>query len=101
MRCYPLVIVAVAAGYGYWTGSRWFYGTAAIALTAGVSALSVRGYEHLRHHVVGLSQLAWGILCFIVAAAISAWKAGIPQQWRAGRIGSTIPPSQSGTIQRE
>lgn len=101
LQFYPLGIVAIAAGYGYLTNNRWFYGTAGIALTAGLSTLSVRGYEHLRHHVAGLSRLAWGILCFLVAAAISAWKAGIPQQWRVWHVGNNMPQSRSEPIQRE
>ena len=101
VRFYPLAVVVVAAGYGYLTRSRWFYATAAIALTASISAFGVRGYDHLRHHVIGLGYLAWGIVCFALAAAISAWKAGAMQQWLKGRLNRSMPQTESGTVKRE
>ena len=98
---YPLLIVAVAAGYGYLTRSRWFYATAAVALTASVSAFGVRGYDQLRHHIVGLGHLAWGLLCFLIAAAISVWKAGFMQQKLLSRLSRVTPHSTSGPVQNE
>ena len=55
--------------------------------------IGARGYLLVRQWVVGLDRIAWGLASFLVAAAISLWKAGLPQRWRARKRATECEPS--------
>jgi hypothetical protein len=81
VQYYPIVMTAVACGYGLIVGG-WPYFAASAAILSGVLAVyGHRGYLLLRQQVAGLDRIAWGMASFAVAALISLWKAGMLQSW--------------------
>ncbi len=73
---YPWMMVAALTICGYQTGQRWLY---VGALSIGLAWMIAHGgqlYLQLRHQVIGLNQLAWGLLFFVLAALISLLKSG-------------------------
>jgi hypothetical protein len=92
-RVYPLLMAAVAAGYGYACGGLPYYAVSGAILGGALAVLASRGYLLLRQSVAGLDRIAWGLASFLVAAAISLWKAGLPQRWRARRRAASCEPS--------
>ena len=97
LPAYPILLAAVAVGYGLIVGG-WAYFAASGAILAGVLAVfGHRGYLLLRQQVVGLDRIAWGLASFAVAALISLWKAGVPQRWKAkGRPANAEPRPAPG-----
>ena len=77
---YPPAVAAVLAAWGYLAGLRGLYAGAALSGALWTAAHSGRLYLQLRHQVVGLNQLAWGLLFFLLAALISLVKAGFWQR---------------------
>ncbi len=91
---YPLAAAAVAAGYGYAFGGVPFYLASGAILGAVLAVLGSRGYLLLRLRVAGLDRIAWGLASFLVAAAVSLRKAGLPRRWfpRPEPPGVEAPP---------
>jgi hypothetical protein len=81
IRAYPLVLGVVAGAYGWFLHSRTYLTVAAASLLGGVAVFAWQGYGVLRRFVIGLDQIAWGLLSFLVAAVISLWKAGALHAW--------------------
>src|SRR5262249_37436393 len=74
---YPLVIAAWAGGFGVVVRDRLYFGGAGISLAAWLVHSGINLYDQLRKVVVGLDQIAWGMLFFLLATAISLRKAGL------------------------
>lgn len=81
---YPLALGAIAWIYGSVLKVRGYMAAAAADLAVWILALGWQAYGSLRPFIAGLSQLAWGLACFVLAALISFAKAGILQTWLAG-----------------
>ena len=79
---YPLIIAAVAAVYGAIGGGWIFFAITALILSGAGVVFGSKGYLLLRRHVAGLDRISIGLASFLVATAISLWKAGVPQRWR-------------------
>jgi hypothetical protein len=92
-RVYPLLMAAVAAGYGYACGGRPYYLVSGAILGGVLAVMGSRGYLLVRQRVVGLDRIAWGLASFLVAAAISLWKAGLPKRWWARWRATRCEPS--------
>lgn len=84
-RFYPVAVGVIAAAYGWLVPCPAYLVVAALSLTGGLALVAWRAYATLRRLVVGLDQIAWGLLSFLVAAAISLTKAGAIQGWWARR----------------
>jgi hypothetical protein len=76
---YPLAVAVALAGCGYMSGQTWLYAGALASGIIWTIAHFGRVYLQLRNHVIGLNQLAWGLLLFALAALISLLKSGIWQ----------------------
>ena len=74
---YPLVIAAAAWGFGLLVHDRFYHVPAASSLIGWLAHSGTQTYVQIRKVVVGLDQIAWGMLFFALAAAISLRKAGI------------------------
>jgi hypothetical protein len=77
---------------------RLYLGSAGASLAAWLGHSGWQTYAQLRKVVVGLDQIAWGLLFFLLAAAISLRKAGIwPGAW-SGQYESrpSGPPGNHG-----
>jgi hypothetical protein len=74
---YPLLIAAWAGGFGVLLRDRIYCGSAGISLAAWLLHSGIVLYDQLRNVVVGLDQIAWGMLFFLLAMAISLRKAGL------------------------
>jgi hypothetical protein len=74
---YPLLIAAWAGGFGVVDRERLYFGSAGISLAAWLVHSGINLYDQLRKVVVGLDQIAWGMLFFLLATAISLRKAGL------------------------
>lgn len=74
---YPLGIAALLVGYSRVTRDAWSYAGATVAVAVGCLGYSVRLYVYLGQRVIGLNQLAFGGLFFLLAALISLIKAGL------------------------
>jgi hypothetical protein len=74
---YPLVIVAWAGGFAVLARDRLYLVSSATSLAAWLLHSGIALYEQLRRVLVGLDQIAWGLLFFALAMAISLRKAGI------------------------
>ncbi len=78
---YPLAIAAALTVCGYLAGQSWLYAGALPAGAIWMVAHFGRVYLQLRNQVIGLNQLAWGLLFFVLAAMISLLKSGL---WQRG-----------------
>ncbi len=86
LRAYPLLIAAVAAGYGALVGG-WPFLAIAGAILAGLGLMfGSKGYLLLRQQVPGLDRITLGLGSFLVAALISLWKAGITPRWLSAKL---------------
>ena len=81
----PLFVMVVTVAYGLLVRDRRCLATAGASLAAWVSCSGLQSYQQLRRILPGLDQIAWGLLFFLIAAAISFKKAGL---WP--RSGGTI-----------
>lgn len=73
---YPLVMVAVLAGYGRLLGHRASVALAGVALAGWLAVASVRGYRSLREEVAGLDYLVLGLALLPAAVLVSLYKSG-------------------------
>jgi hypothetical protein len=93
---YPLLIAGWAGAFSRMARDRLYLASAGASLAAWMGHSGLQAYMQLRKVVVGLDQIAWGLLFFLLAAAISLRKAGIrPGAW-SGR--SEARPSGPGTL---
>jgi len=74
---YPLCVVAVTVAYGRLLHDRTYLAIAAASLAAWFGYSMLGSYQRLRWVLTGLDQIAWGLLFFLIAAAISLKKAGL------------------------
>jgi hypothetical protein len=74
---YATSIVATTAAYGVFMRDRFYLAAAAAIVAAWLAHSGVQSYQQLRRLVAGLDQLVYGVLFFLLAAAISFRKAGI------------------------
>jgi hypothetical protein len=74
---YPLLIAAWAGGFGVLMRDRFYCGSASVSLAAWLLQSGIGLYDQFRKVVVGLDQIAWGMLFFVLAMAISLRKAGL------------------------
>jgi hypothetical protein len=81
LMAYPALAIAVAVGYGWLVGNRWYFASAAGISLGWLTLGGWRVYRHLRHSIPGLHYLAWGVFFFVVAMLISLMKAGLAQRW--------------------
>jgi hypothetical protein len=81
LRAYPLLLVAIAAGYGLLVGSRAYLAAAALGLGGWLALAGLRGYLYARQFVAGLDRIAWGMAFFLLATLISLAKAGLLRRW--------------------
>jgi hypothetical protein len=88
---YPILMAAIALGYGLLVGGRLFYAASGTILGSVLILFGSKWYWLLRQQVVGLDRIAWGLASFLVAAFISLWKAGVPQRWRIRARQGPIP----------
>ena len=92
---YYVLVIAGGAAYGYFARNRLFYATAAIEIALSTTILLGRGYGQLRHHLPGLAHLTWAAMFFLVALAISLFKAGAIARLRE-RWARVAPNEPSG-----
>ena len=74
---YPLLIAASAWGFGLLMHDRLYNVPAASSMVGWLAHSGMQTYVQLRKVVIGLDQIAWGMLFFALAMAISLRKAGI------------------------
>ncbi len=92
-RFYPVAVGVIAAAYGWLVQSRAYVIVAVVTLSGGLALVAWRAYATLRRLVVGLDQIVWGLLSFLVAAVISLAKAGAIQEWWSRRhLAKPCPP---------
>ncbi|MGP0068679.1 MAG: hypothetical protein ACLQGP_34395 [Isosphaeraceae bacterium] len=107
---YPLLIAALAWSYGYRLHDRLYLGSGAVSATGWMMHSGGETYAQLRKVVVGLDQIAWGMVCFLIAMTISLKKAGIwprsmPKRlaWLVGHLWpawwESAPPSSAAVRQ--
>ncbi len=80
LSVYPMLSIASAAAYGYLVHNRWHYAAAATNLGTWTSIAGWQTYLVWRRTVAGLDQIVCGVLFFLLAAAISLLKTGLPQR---------------------
>jgi hypothetical protein len=83
IRAYPIVMAAIALGYGWLVGGWPFFAVSGTILGGVLILFGSKWYVLLRQQVVGLDRIAWGLASFLLAALISLWKAGLLQRWGA------------------
>jgi len=85
---YPLVTIVLCWSYGFWIRDRLYLAIAAANLAAWLAYSGSEIYEQLHRLVAGLDQIAWGMVFFLIAMAISLRKAGLwpgsKVRWLAG-----------------
>jgi hypothetical protein len=81
VRVYPMILVVVAATYGFLFGSRAHLHAATLSVAGWVTLVAVRGYLQARELVAGLDRIAWGMAFFLLATLISLAKAGLLRRW--------------------
>jgi hypothetical protein len=74
---YPLLIAVSAWTYSFLLRDRLYLASGATSLAGWLAHSGWGAYDHLRKVVVGLDQIVWGMIFFLVAMAISLRKAGI------------------------
>jgi hypothetical protein len=74
---YPVLVAFSAWASGLLRPDRLYRASAAINLAAWLAHSGVQSYTQFRKVLVGLDQITWGILFFLIATAISMRKAGI------------------------
>jgi hypothetical protein len=72
---YPLLIGAVAYGFAVLERERIYLVSCALSVTAWLLSFGAQGYAQLRRVFLGLDQVSWGMLFFLIAVAISLRKA--------------------------
>jgi hypothetical protein len=74
---YPLCVMVATVTYGLLVRDRRCLLIAATSLAAWLGYSGVQTYQQLRRTLAGLDQIAWGLVFFLIAAAISLKKAGL------------------------
>ncbi len=74
---YPLLIASWAGCYALLARDRLYFVSAGTSLGVWLLHSGIGLYDQLRKVVVGLDQIAWGMLFFLLAMAISLRKAGL------------------------
>jgi hypothetical protein len=74
---YPLCIIATTVAYGLMLRDRNCLAIAGASIAAWLGQSGFYSYQHLRRIVTGLDQIAWGLMFFLIAAAISMRKIGL------------------------
>src|SRR5262249_41569789 len=74
---YPLLIAVSAWTTGLLAPDAFYPAGAAINVAAWLTHSGMQTYSQFRKVLVGLDQIAWGMLFFLVAMAISLRKAGL------------------------
>ena len=74
---YPPVIAILSFAFGRRFHDLRYFASAAAAAAAWSGHSGMQSYQQLRRAVVGLDQIAYGLLFFVVATSISLNKAGI------------------------
>jgi hypothetical protein len=74
---YPLLAIVLAWTFGFVMRDGMFLAIAAVNLAAWLTHSGSEIYHQLRRGVAGLDQIAFGMLFFLIALAISLRKAGI------------------------
>jgi hypothetical protein len=74
---YPLLAIVLSWMFGFLTRDRTYVAIAAVDLAAWLTHSGSETYQQLRRIVVGLDQIAFGMVFFLIALAISLRKAGI------------------------
>jgi hypothetical protein len=95
---YPLLIAAWAGGFAALARDRLYFVSAGTSLAAWPLHTGIGMYDQLRRVVVGLDQIAWGMLFFLVAGAISLRKAGLWPRASKGcepLLAGEPPPTES------
>jgi hypothetical protein len=95
---YPLLIAAWAGAFGFMARDRMYLASAGASLAAWLGHSGLQAYAQLRKVVVGLDQIAWGLLFFLLAAAISLRKAGIWPRARSSRE-EPLPSDPHGRLE--
>lgn len=85
VRAYPLMLAAVAVGYGLLVGHRAYLAAAAAGLGCWLTVAGWGVYGLIRRHVAGLDHITLGLASLALATAISLLKAGAWQRWHARR----------------
>lgn len=78
---YAGALVVVALGYGRLMRNRLYSGTAIGIAGCWVVVNGQQVYYQLRERLVGLDQIALGLIFFVVAMGISLYKAGLLKRW--------------------
>ncbi len=78
---YPILIAAVAVGYGVVVGGWPFFAASGVILASLLIAFGSKGYLNLRQQLAGLDRIALGLASFLLAALISLGKAGLLRRW--------------------
>jgi hypothetical protein len=86
---YPLGLTLALIAYGRLKVDRWLVRSAIVAMAIWAVTFGIRTYDVLRHYLLGIDQLAWGLLFFILAALISLRKAG----WLTWHKSPAPPPA--------
>jgi hypothetical protein len=68
---YPIAIAVTMVAYGLLMRDRRYLGVAAASLAAWLAYSGMQSYQQLRRILTGLDQIAWGLLFFLIATAIS------------------------------
>jgi hypothetical protein len=71
----PLFVMVVTVSYGLLVGDCRCLAITGASLAAWLSYSGLQSYQQLRRILTGLDQIAWGLLFFVIAAAISLRKA--------------------------
>jgi hypothetical protein len=87
---YPLLITASAWSFSFLVHDRLYLGSGAVSLAGWLVHSGGGTYGQLRKVVVGLDQIAWGMIFFLIAMAISLRKAGIWPRSMPKRLASLV-----------
>ena len=87
---YPLLIAALAWSFSFLVHVRLYLGSGAIGLAGWLVHSGVETYAQLRKVVVGLDQIVWGMIFFLIAMTISLRKAGIWPRSMPKRLASLV-----------
>jgi hypothetical protein len=90
MICYPLVMAALLAGYGYWLRHSFSVIVAVVVTLCLVVRAAWWGYFALRQIVIGLDQIAISLVLFALAVWISLRKS--QDSKRAGSVRTQNEP---------
>jgi hypothetical protein len=102
---YPLLIAAWGGMFGLLLRDRLYLISAGASLAGWLGHSGVQTYGQLRKVVIGLDQIAWGMLFFLLAMAISLRKAGIWPRVSSKRYdpllaGDASPSDPPGSLAR-